>query len=59
MTLEEAENLKPGDTVTRNGATGTVQSFSSGVNIGQGQMVHVEWASGRQGTVWYRDLERV
>lgn len=58
MTLEEAEQLRPGDAVTRNGETGTVQSFSTGFSPGQGPMVKVEWASGRQGDVGYRELER-
>ena len=58
MTLEEAEGLKPGDKVTRNGEAGTVQSLSNGVH-GQGLMVHVEWASGRLGAVGYREAERV
>jgi hypothetical protein len=58
MTLEEVERLKRGDTVTRNGETGTVISLYIGFRPGQGPVVNVEWASGREGSVGYRELER-
>jgi hypothetical protein len=56
MTFEEAEGLERGDTVTRNGETGTVQGFSGGTR--QDLKVHVEWSGGQLGTVGYRELDR-
>jgi len=56
MTVEEAESLERGDTVTRNGVVGTVQDFSGGT--GQDLKVHVEWPGGKLGVVGYRELER-
>jgi hypothetical protein len=57
MTIEEAESLERGDTVTRNGEAGTVQAFSDAGTM-QGLKVHVEWPGGRLGMVGYRELER-
>jgi hypothetical protein len=58
MTFEEAEQLKVGDAVTRNGETGTVKNFYLNFREPNDLRVIVEWETGRQGTVPRSQLER-